>query len=103
MNYDTKRKYFHFRYLPILQNFCENVAVEFFHHSSWMAMVKNHLKLQLLSFISLHNSKKGKEYTYSETLQKKCAQGYNLSMQGLKSLKPLAIAIENMDPEKQLI
>ena len=29
------------------------VVIEFFHHSSWMAMVKNHLKLQFLSFISL--------------------------------------------------
>ena len=30
----------------------ENVAIEFF-NSSWMAMVKNHFKLQFLNFISI--------------------------------------------------
>ena len=30
MNYDTKRKYFHFRFLPILKKNRENVAIEFF-------------------------------------------------------------------------
>ena len=43
--------------------------IEFFHHSSWMAMVKNHLKLQLLRFISLIPKKRKR--IYNETLQKK--------------------------------
>ena len=51
---------------------------------------KKPLKAAIIEFYKV-NSKKGKEYTVKH---------FNLqSIDGLKSLKPLEIAIENMDPE----
>ena len=62
---------------------------------------KKHLELQFLSFISLIWIK---EDNIQSNNSKKVLPGLK-SKDGLKSLKPLEIAIKNLDrePEKQLI
>ena len=60
---------------------------------------KNLLKLQLLSFISLIWKK---EKNIQWNTSKKVCTGLQ-SLGGLKSLKPLEIAIENMDPESNWV
>ena len=64
-------------------------------------MVKNHLKLQFLSFISLIRNK---EKNIQSNTSKKVWTGLQ-SIDGLRTLNPLEIVIENLDPEpeKQLI
>ena len=64
-----------------------------------MAMVKKPLKTAIIEFYQL-KLKKGKEYTV-KNFKKVCTELQSIN--GLKCLKPLEIAIENRDPEKQLI
>ena len=62
---------------------------------------KKPLKIAVLEFYKL-NSKKGKNI--QSNIQKKVCTGLQ-SIDGLRSLNPLEIVIENLDsePEKQLI